>query len=153
MALDRAILHACWRMAMKHEDIIASEVTLAAPLIVNDIKNTRKTLTTIGDAARFIRSNFSRLRSNNLDWEHAAKTLEVAAETNDSERRQHATDAVIALLRADGMLVAKSPPADVNEKKSSPILTGQLILGANDHACMGFKNYQSATSRETNSDR
>ena len=109
---------------MKHEDIIASEVTLAAPLIVKDTKNSRKTLTTVGDAARFIRSNFSRLRSDDADWEHAAKTLEVAAETNDAEG--HATAAMIALLGADGMLFAKSPPAEVGEKKNQPKLTGQL---------------------------
>jgi hypothetical protein len=94
---------------MKHEDIIASVVTLAAPLSVKDIKNSRKTLTTVGEAARFIRANFSRQRSDYVDWEHAANALELAAETNDSAQRQHATDAVSALLQADGMLVVVDP--------------------------------------------
>jgi hypothetical protein len=92
---------------MKHEDIIASVVTLATPLTAKDAKNNMKTLTTVGEAARFIRSNFSRQRSDQVDWEHAAKALEVAAETNDVVGRQNATDAVTALLRADGMLVAE----------------------------------------------
>ncbi len=90
---------------MTSEEIIASTVTLATPLIAKDIKKNKNTLTTIGDAARFIRTNFSRQRSDNVDWEHAAKALEVAAETNDAEGRKNATEAVIALLRADGMLV------------------------------------------------
>jgi hypothetical protein len=90
---------------MTHNEIIASSVTLAAPLIAKDIKNNKKTLATVGEAARFIHTNFTRQRSDHIDWEHAAKTLEVAAETDDAERRQHATDAVIALLRAEGMLV------------------------------------------------
>jgi hypothetical protein len=69
------------------------------------LEKSKKTLTTIGEAARFMRGNFSRQRSDNTDWEHAAKTLEVAAETNETEGRKNATEAVIALLRADGMLV------------------------------------------------
>ena len=92
---------------MKHEEIIASLVELAAPLNVKDIKNNEKILVNVGEAARFIRANFSRQRSDSVDWEHAAKTLEVAAETNDAERRQHATEAVVALLRAEGMLAAE----------------------------------------------
>jgi hypothetical protein len=90
---------------MTSEEIIASTVTLAGPLIVTDVKKTKKTLTTIGEAARFIRTNFTRQRSDCVDWEHAAKMLEVAAETNDAQRRQHATEAVVPLLRAEGMLV------------------------------------------------
>ena len=90
---------------MEHAGIIASNVTLATPLTVKDTKNNKKTLTTVGDAARFIHTNFSRQRSDCVDWEHAAKTLEVAAETNDAGRRQHATEAVVALLRTEGMLV------------------------------------------------
>lgn len=90
---------------MTHNEIIASAVTLATPLIVKDVKNNKKTLTTVGEAARFIHTNFSRQRSDCVDWEHAAKALEVAAETNDAEGRQHATEAVIALLRAEGILV------------------------------------------------
>jgi hypothetical protein len=90
---------------MMHEEIIASVVTLATPLTVKDAKNNKKTLTTVGEAARFIRTNFSRQRSDCVDWEHAAKALEVAAETNDAERRQQATEAVVALLRAEEMLV------------------------------------------------
>ena len=90
---------------MTHGEIIASPVTLAAPLTVKDIKNNKKTLATIGEAALFIHTNFTRKRADEADWEHAASTLELAAETNDDERRQHATDAVIALLRAEGMLV------------------------------------------------
>jgi hypothetical protein len=91
---------------MTSEEIISSTVTLATPLIVTDIKKNKKTLSTVGEAALFMRSNYSRKRSDNADWEHAAKTLEAAAETDDVERRQHATDAVIVLLRADGMLAA-----------------------------------------------
>ncbi len=90
---------------MMHEDIIASVVTLATSLTAKDAKNSKKTLTTVGEAARFIRTNFSRQRSDNVDWEHAAKALEAAAETNDAEGRKNATEAVVALLRADGMLV------------------------------------------------
>ena len=90
---------------MTHNEIVASPVKLAAPLVVKDIKNNKKTLATVGEAARFMHTNFTRQRSDHVDWEHAAKALEVAAETDDAERRQHATDAVIALLRAEGMLV------------------------------------------------
>jgi hypothetical protein len=90
---------------MTSDEIVASIVTLAAPLNVKDAKNNKKTLTSVGEAARFMRTNFTRQRSDCVDWEDAAKALEVAAETNDAERRQHATEAVIALLRADGMLV------------------------------------------------
>jgi hypothetical protein len=90
---------------MTNDEIIASVVTLATPLTVKDAKNNKKTLTTVGEAARFIRTNFTRQRSDCADWEHAAVALEVVAETNDAERRQHATEAVIALLRADGMPV------------------------------------------------
>ena len=90
---------------MNHNEIIASPVMLAAPLKVIDIKKSKKTLTTIGQAALFIHTNFTRQRSDQVDWEQAASALELAAETNDQERRQHATDAVIALLRAEGMLV------------------------------------------------
>ena len=90
---------------MVHNEIIASPVTLAAPLTAKDIKNNKKTLATVGEAALFIHTNFTRQRSDCVDWEHAADALEAAAETNDEERRQHATDAVIALLRAEGMLV------------------------------------------------
>ncbi len=89
---------------MTHEEIIASPVKLAAPLDVKDNKNSKKTLATVGEAARFIRANFSRQRSDYVDWEYAARTLEVAAETDNADRRQQATDAVIALLRAEGML-------------------------------------------------
>jgi hypothetical protein len=94
---------------MSSEEIIASSVTLATPLLVKDVKNIKKTLTTVGEAARFIRTNFSRQRSDYIDWEHAAKALEIAAETNDAAERQNATDAVTSLLRADGMLVAEIP--------------------------------------------
>lgn len=89
---------------MRHEEIIVSLVELVAPLNVKDIKNNKKILVNVGEAARFIRANFSRQRSDSVDWEHAAKSLEVAAETNDVARRQHATEAVIALLRTEGML-------------------------------------------------
>jgi hypothetical protein len=97
---------------MTSEEIIASTVTLATPLMVKDVKNIKKTLNAVGEAARFIRTNFSRQRSDYIDWEHAAKALEVAAETNDVVGRQNATDAVTALLRADGMLVAEVPSAN-----------------------------------------
>jgi hypothetical protein len=99
---------------MEHEKIIASSVELAAPLNVKDIRNNKKILVNVGEAARFIRANFSRQRSDSADWEHAAKALEVAAETNDAERRQHATEAVVALLRAEGML-----PAEISGKQTS----------------------------------
>ena len=91
---------------MTHEEIIASPVELATPLIVKDIRNNKNTLLTVGEAARFIRANFSRQRSDHTDWEHAASALEVAAETNDAERRQHASEAMVALLRAEGLLLA-----------------------------------------------
>ena len=90
---------------MDHADIIASDVMLATPLTVKDAKNNKKTLTTVGEAARFIRANFSRQRSDYVDWEHAAKTLEAAAETNDDDRRRHATEAIMSLLRAEGILM------------------------------------------------
>jgi hypothetical protein len=91
--------------AVNHDEIIARVVALAMPLTVKDAKNNKRTLTTVGEAARFIHANFSRQRSDQVDWEHAANALEVAAETNDAERRQHATEVVVALLRAEGMLV------------------------------------------------
>ena len=90
---------------MNHNEIVASPVMLSTPLVAIDIKKSRKTLATIGQAALFIHTNFTRQRSDHVDWEHAASALELAAETNDNERRQHATDAVTALLRAEGMLV------------------------------------------------
>ena len=99
---------------MEHEKIIASLVELTVPLNVKDIKNTNRKLVTVGEAARFIRANFSRQRSDSVDWEHAAKSLEVAAETNDAETRQHASDAVVALLRADGMLTAEVSAKQTN---------------------------------------
>ena len=94
---------------MTHNEIIASPVKLVAPVKVIDIKKSQKTLTTVGQAALFIHTNFTRQRSDYVDWEHAASALEIAAETDDAERRQHATEAVIALLRTEGMLVDTSP--------------------------------------------
>ena len=77
--------------------------------MAKEIKKNKKTLTTVGEAARFILSNFSRQRSDNVDWEHAEKALEVAAETNDVDGRRNATEAVSTLLHADGMLVGRDP--------------------------------------------
>jgi hypothetical protein len=58
----------------------------------------QKTLTTVGEAARFMRGNFSRQRFDNADREYAAKALEAAAETNDAEGRKNATEAVISAV-------------------------------------------------------
>jgi hypothetical protein len=45
---------------MTSEEITASTVTPITPLIAKDAKKNKSTLTTIGEATRFIRTNFSR---------------------------------------------------------------------------------------------
>jgi hypothetical protein len=58
-------------------------------------------LSTVGEAAHFIRANFSLQRSQDVDWLHTAKSLQVAAETNDEANRTHA---IIGLLMTERLL-------------------------------------------------
>jgi hypothetical protein len=64
----------------------------------------RNVLSTVGEAAHFIRANFSLQRSRDVDWLHTAKSLQVAAETNDEANRTHATRAIIGLLMTERLL-------------------------------------------------
>jgi len=90
---------------MTNEEILASQVKLSAPLVAKDIERNRHTLTTVGQAAQFVQSNFSGIRSEDVDWKQAANSLEVAAATGNPDRVEDATKAVENLLKTENMLI------------------------------------------------
>ena len=86
-------------------DIIISTVELNRVLIAKDLESNRHVMRTVGDAARFMRTNFSSQRRGDVAWQHAAMCLEEAAKTGDAEHISTATIALEVLLNEDGLLV------------------------------------------------
>jgi len=75
---------------------------LSRTIRVRDLSGSRERLTNVGEAARFILSNFSIERARNVDWKYAAAALETA--TGNAALNHIATRAVISLLDADRLL-------------------------------------------------
>lgn len=84
---------------MTHDEIIASRVPLTTAIECHDLKPTPRVLKTVGDAAEFLHTQFTAVRSRDLDWKLAASTLQHAAETADEAAIGTATGAVILLLK------------------------------------------------------
>jgi len=82
--------------------VLDSTTPLAFEIVANDQDGMRVELQTIGEAARFISSEFSGERAEAVDWKHAAASLDAA--TRNSTLVKQATEAVRNLLETDGML-------------------------------------------------
>jgi hypothetical protein len=82
--------------------VLQSTTPLAFEIVANDQDGMRVELQTIGEAARFISSEFIGERAEAVDWKHAAASLEAAS--GNSAVVEHATKAVHDLLETDGML-------------------------------------------------
>jgi hypothetical protein len=75
---------------------------LAFEIVANNRDGMRVELQTIGEAAGFICAEFAGERKSDVDWKHAATSLEAAS--GNSTLVQHATEAVRSLLKTEGML-------------------------------------------------
>jgi uncharacterized protein with HEPN domain len=82
--------------------VLHDTTALAFEIVANDQDGMRIELQTIGEAARFICSQFSGPRAEDVDWKHAAVALEAAC--RNSALVGHATEAVHNLLQTEGML-------------------------------------------------
>ena len=82
--------------------VLNDTTPLAFEIVANDQDGMRVELLTIGDAARFIATEFIGERVTDVDWKHAATSLEEA--TRNPTFAKHATEAVHALLKTEGML-------------------------------------------------
>ena len=81
-----------------------SQVQLTGTLKVRGIRDEKLTLSTVGEAVRFLLANFSEDYRVEQTCQLAANALEIAAATNDTTRREYATKAVIALLHSERIL-------------------------------------------------
>jgi hypothetical protein len=75
---------------------------LSRPIRARDLIGSLQRLTNVGEAARFILSNFSVERARDVDWKYAAAALETA--TGNAALHDIATRAVRNLLDADRLL-------------------------------------------------
>jgi hypothetical protein len=75
---------------------------LSTPIRARDLSGSLQRLTNVGEAARFILSNFSIERARDVDWKYAAAALETA--TGNATLNDIATSAVRNLLDADQLL-------------------------------------------------
>jgi hypothetical protein len=75
---------------------------LSRPIRARDLSGSPQYLTNVGEAARFIASNFSVDRARDVDWKYAAAALETA--TGNAALNDIATSAVRNLLDADQLL-------------------------------------------------
>jgi hypothetical protein len=82
--------------------VLNNATPLAFEIVANDRDGMRVELQTIGDAARFICTEFIGERVTDVDWKHAAASLEEA--TRNAASIRHATETVRALLETEGML-------------------------------------------------
>lgn len=90
---------------MHDDEVVLSHVKLSRVLQAHakDRHNNLTRLYTVGEAARFIQLHFS-TRTEDGVWTHAEHSLRKAAETGDADQAAHATEAVVVLLEAEGML-------------------------------------------------
>ena len=86
-------------------DIIISTVELSRPLTAKDLDSNPHVIRTVGEAARFMWTNFSWQRKGDVAWRHAAMCLEEAAISADVEHVVTATIALEVLLNEDGLLL------------------------------------------------
>ena len=89
-------------MAAMELPVLHSTTPLAFEIVANNQDGMRVELQTIGEAARFISTEFSGERAEAVDWRHAAAALETAFRNSDLVK--HATEAVHNLLETEGML-------------------------------------------------
>jgi hypothetical protein len=82
--------------------VLHSTTPLAFEIVANNQDGVRVELQTIGEAARFISSEFTGERTEAVDWRHAAAALEAAFQNSDLVK--NATEAVHNLLETEGML-------------------------------------------------
>jgi uncharacterized protein with HEPN domain len=82
--------------------VLNDTTPLAFEIVANNQDGMRVELLTIGEAARFISTEFIGERMADVDWKHAAASLEEA--TRNPIFAKHATEAVHALLKNEGML-------------------------------------------------
>ena len=75
---------------------------LSRPIRARDLSGSLQRLTNVGEAARFILSNFSVERARDVDWKYAAAALETA--TGNAALKHIATKAVRNLLDTDRLL-------------------------------------------------
>jgi hypothetical protein len=75
---------------------------LSRPIRARDLSGSLQRLTNVGEAARFIVSNFSVERARDVDWKYAAAALETA--TGNAALKHIATKAVRNLLDSDRLL-------------------------------------------------
>jgi hypothetical protein len=91
---------------------VISTVALSRVLTAKDLQAGIHELRTVGDAARFMHTNFSWRRKETVAWHHAAMCLEEAAINCDAEHAATATIALEVLLSEDGLLIEEidAPP-------------------------------------------
>ena len=82
--------------------VLHNATPLAFEIVANDRDGMRVELQTVGQAAQFISNEFGSDRAADVDWQHAAKSLEEAS--RNAALVKHATEAVHALLETEGML-------------------------------------------------
>ena len=82
--------------------VLNDTTPLAFEIVANDRDGMRVELLTIGEAARFISTEFIGERVTAVDWKHAAAALEEAS--RNPALAKHATEAVHNLLETEGML-------------------------------------------------
>ena len=75
---------------------------LSEPIRARDLSGSLQRLTNIGEAARFILSNFSVERAREVDWKYAAAALETA--TGNAALNHIATRAIRNLLDANRLI-------------------------------------------------
>ena len=97
--------HMVWSQTMTTFDIIISTVELSRALTAKDMESHPHVMRTVGDAARFMRTNFPWHRKGDVAWQGAAMSLEQAAATGNAEQIAAATIALEVLLNEDGLLV------------------------------------------------
>lgn len=86
--------------------ILNSTVELSRDVAAKDVSNTtRHVLQTIGQAARFMQTNFSDQGKLEVAWRNAALRLDVAAKTGDATHIAGATIALEVLLKENGLLI------------------------------------------------
>lgn len=89
---------------MPADEVVFSHVKLSRVLQARDRHGKLNRLYTVGEAARFIRMSFSAPRTDDADWTYAEHSLRKAAESGNADQAADATEAVVVLLDAEGML-------------------------------------------------
>jgi hypothetical protein len=91
---------------MIDEEVLASQAQLSVVVVAQDVQKTPQRIACVGEATRFMLANCPPSRSEDPDWQIAAKQLTLAALTHDPGDCILATSEFIALLKSEGLFVA-----------------------------------------------